>query len=105
MIAYHEIKPPERDRFAGPKFIASLALGGKASETTALAVVERTPVRDEAGRALPGPGGRGVWANDVIHLERYPLGTTPLDVVRAVSALIARPELRMTAARPECRTR
>jgi hypothetical protein len=105
MIAYHEIKTPERDRFAGPAFVVGLALGGKASETTALTVVERTPVRDEAGRALPGPGGRGTWQCDVIHLDRYPLGTTPLDVVRAVSALVARPELRMADARPECRTR
>src|SRR4051794_31052125 len=74
-------------------YVAGLDLG-QTSDYSALAVMRREAVLDEAGAPLKNHRGRLVYDFACVHLERYPLGTSYGAIVSSVKALMGRPELR-----------
>jgi hypothetical protein len=76
-----------------PDFIASADLG-QAGDYTALAVLKRSLVLDDAGLPTRGHGLQAFYRHTVVALERYPLGTSYKSIVASVSAVVRRPELR-----------
>jgi hypothetical protein len=70
-------------------FIVGLDLG-QSHDPTALAVLEREPVVDEAGNPARDGHGHPIADYSVLHLERYPLGSSYPDMVEKVRQLLAR---------------
>ena len=73
-----------------PRYFSGLDLG-RASEFTALAVLEQTQEPD------PEQGGRAVRHYAVRHLERFALGTPYADIFSRVKTLFAEPRLGRSA--------
>lgn len=74
-----------------PPLLKSYLVGldlGQASDPTALCVVEREVLTDGTGERLKDPRGQDITRLDVLHLVRYPLGTSyPSLVLRIVEML------------------
>jgi hypothetical protein len=79
-----------------PDFLVGLDLG-QAADYTALAVLKRSLVLDEAGAPLRTIRHEPVFSYVCNHLVRFELGTSYPTIVAAVAALVRRPELRPVA--------
>jgi hypothetical protein len=75
-----------------PEYIGGLDLG-QATDYTALAILRRDAVRDEAGEILENHRGQTVYDFACLHLERFPLGTPYPAIVESVKARLERPDL------------
>lgn len=66
---------------------------GQSGDYSAVAIIGRTPLLDAEGR--PDRDGRGRQRHrlDVVHLQRWPLGTPYPAVVQAVKTMLGRPQL------------
>lgn len=73
-------------------FLVGLDLG-QSHDPTALAVLEREPVLDEAGKPTRDGHAHPIAAYSVLHLERYPLGLSYPDMVARVGELLRRPAM------------
>src|SRR3954469_2899484 len=82
-----------------PRLTIGLDLG-RQSDPSALAVLRSEPLSDEAGQPVRDALGRQPRRHDVIHLERYPLGTAYPAVVDQVTGLLTRPEIRAIDPQP-----
>jgi hypothetical protein len=82
-----------------PEFLIGLDLG-QARDPSALAIIKRQPVRDEAGKEVRDARGNVQHRADVVHLHRWPLGTRYPAIVEEVKALAGRPELAPASVRP-----
>lgn len=82
-----------------PDYFAGLDLG-KQADPTALAILAREPAASSDGSVLLDAAGRDVRRFDVVHLERFPLGTPYPAVVDRVADLIRRPEIQPPAHPP-----
>jgi hypothetical protein len=66
---------------------------GQARDPSALAVLKRTPIFDDAGHPVWDARNHERHRTDCIHLSRWPLGTSYPSIVADVAKLVARPEL------------
>jgi hypothetical protein len=73
-------------------FVIGLDLG-QTHDPTALAVMEREPVVNEDGKPACDGHGHPLAAYSVLHLERYPLGSSYPDLVQAVGKLARSPAI------------
>ena len=73
-------------------FLVGLDLG-QSADPTALAVLEKEPVLDDAGEPTRDGRNHPLAAYNVVHLERYPLGLSYPDMVERVAELLRRPAM------------
>ena len=75
-------------------FLVGLDLG-QSADPTALAVLEKEPILDDAGNPTRDGRGHALAAYNVVHLERYPLGLSYPDMVAKVAELLRRPAMQV----------
>src|SRR5262245_574995 len=87
---------------ASEQFIVAADLG-QSTDPTAISVLHHTITPLETWTTVRKPSGGGILTQDVVelfdirHLERIPLGTSYLEVVERVAALLNRPPLKFVA--------
>jgi hypothetical protein len=74
------------------EFVVGLDLG-QSQDFTAVAVLRSAPALDQTGKPVSGQNSRGAQVFDVVHLERFPLGTPYPAIVGKVKDLVGRKEL------------
>jgi hypothetical protein len=74
------------------EYLVGLDLG-QMSDFSALTVVRKLPASDADGMPLVNSRGNQVYAFEVPYLERFPLGTPYPRIIKAVVALMKRPEI------------
>src|SRR4051794_17471212 len=77
----------DREKPVPPVYYTGLDLG-QAQDPTALAVLEKTPLKP------PDPSGRLLFTYACRHLQRWPLGTSYPEVVAAVGKMFSQPPLK-----------